>query len=86
MTIQLLVTSEMYPIPEAIKIVEDYDTLIVKFGEEYDLAGRHLILEGEPTEFISWLKKFDGIAVGSGIPMQEKFEIMHIKDELYAGN
>lgn len=82
MTLQLIVTTEMHPIPETIKIVMDYDSLVVQFGEKYNITGRHLILEGEPTEFVSWLKNFDGVAVGSGYPSQEKFEIMHIKKEL----
>lgn len=42
--------------------------------------GRHIVLEGEPDAIKTALRQFDGVWVGRGNPMEQRFEIMHIAD------
>lgn len=88
----LLVTDEMKAtMPKELKVVFDAGRIGVVFHKkdsydtkdiEFDMYGDNMILEGEQETFINWLKEFDGIAVGNGVPQLEQFEIMHIKEEL----
>ena len=86
----LLVTDEMWRTkPESLEVVFDAGRIEVVFHEkdnpdniEFEMFGRNMILEGDQQDFVDWLKPFDGIAVGNGVPQLEQFSIMHIKDEL----
>ncbi len=79
----LLVTKEMEPIPDKIKVLANWGWVTVvnkKNGEHLD-GGNHQMLEGEPFDFAKWLVKLDGVWVGKGSPMLQQFEIRHVDFE-----
>jgi len=89
MKIDLLLTEEMKKtMPNTIEIVNDFGVINVRFdsleedGLPIMIRGNSVILNGETSEIIEWLKPFDGVPVGCGSPQLESFSIMHIKDEL----
>ena len=45
------------------------------------VKGANAIVEDTVENIIKWLKPFDGIWVGNGVPQLEQFTVMHIKDE-----
>jgi hypothetical protein len=78
MTLHLLVEENMKPVPENIKIVDDYgDIDIVSNG--MTINGNHMIISGSEEDLKNWLQPFDGVWVGDGQPFLQKFQIMHIK-------
>jgi len=84
----LLLTPEIKKaMPETIKELHNFGKIDVIFPaiddkeEDLILSGDNAILEGEQDEFINWLKSFDAVPVGDGVPQMEHFTIMHIKDE-----
>lgn len=46
------------------------------------MFGDNAVVEAETDVMIKWLKPFDGVAIGNGVPQMEKFEIMHINENL----
>ncbi len=89
MKIQLLLTLELLASqPESVKTIFDAGKIDVIFqgleSEKDDviLTGNNAVVEGSKEDIIAWLKPFDGIAVGNGVPQMESFTIMHINDEL----
>jgi len=84
----LLLTPEIKrAMPDTIKELHNFGRIGVIFpalevGEkDMTLYGENAIVEGEQEEIVKWLKPFDGIPVGDGVPQMEHFTIMHIKDE-----
>jgi len=79
----LLVTPEMRKtMPESLEIIFNAGNIYVCFEDIIDMAGDNMILEGEQDDFVNWLKEFDGVPVGDGIPQLERFTIMHIKADV----
>jgi len=88
MQLHLLITPDiMTTIPKEVKIIDEYGQLDVIFPSTEStnpldadlLTGLHAIVEGEKEHIINWLKPFDGVPIGNGIPMMEQFTIKHIK-------
>jgi hypothetical protein len=89
MTVQLLLTPELWKtMPETITVTHNFGMIRVIFPaleeekEPLIMDGDNTVVEGKTDEFIKWLKPFDGVAVGNGIPQTEQFEIMHIGENL----
>jgi len=81
MQICLLLTKNIEPIPDTIKIEAEYGPVYVVDNKGKGLTdGIHVCLSGEKQDFISWLGKYDGVWVGEGSPMLQKFKVMHIKE------
>jgi hypothetical protein len=89
MTVQLLLTDELKAtMPKTVKVTFNFGRIEVIFpalkeGEEpLVMFGDNAVIEAETDVIIKWLKPFDGVAVGNGIPQTEQFEIMHIGENL----
>lgn len=89
MTLDLLLTPELWKsMPDTITVTHNFGFTRVIFPainpkeESLIMDGDSAVIEGETSEVIKWLKPFDGVAVGCGIPQLEKFEIMHIDETL----
>lgn len=89
MKLHLLLTPEIKAtMPETIKIIYNFDKISVIFraiepeNKNKMLEGENAVVEGETQEIINWLKPFDGVPIGNGVPQMEEFTIMHIKDNL----
>lgn len=89
MTVQLLLTDELKAsMPETVSVPYNFGRIQVMFPplEGYKdpliMYGDNAIVEAETSEIIKWLKPYDGVAVGNGVPQMEKFEIMHIDENL----
>lgn len=82
----LLVTPGM-GVPDNIKPVEGMDygqcTIFVNGDMNDRVTGWHVVLEGKTKDMYAWLGQFDGYWQGNGTPFMEKFNIMHIKKEVY---
>lgn len=84
MKVHLLMTPEIaVKKPESAMILFDFGELEVIFGDYEDeksiIRGRHCVIEDTEEIIIDWLKQFDGVPIGNGNPIQERFEIKHIK-------
>lgn len=89
MTVQLLLTDELKAtMPETVKVVFNFGRIQVRFPaiKESDaplmMFGDNAVIEAETQEIIKWLKPFDGVAIGNGVPQMEQFSIMHIDENL----
>jgi hypothetical protein len=89
MTTQLLLTDELKAtMPETVKVAFNFGRVVVMFPplEGYKtplmMYGDNAIVEAETDVMIKWLKPFDGVAIGNGVPQMENFEIMHINENL----
>jgi hypothetical protein len=81
MQLVMLLQSDMWPVPEQIEIEASWGDVCVVNGEGQLVAqGEHVLLSGPAGAFKDWLRPFDGVWVGVGIPMEQRFEAMHIKD------
>lgn len=88
MKLHLLVTKEMMnTMPETVEIIFQHHIDMVVYNPDNiskvldTVRGENMILEDTRENFIKWLKPFDGVWVGTGVPQHESFQIMHIKDE-----
>ena len=43
--------------------------------------GSHMLIEGEVEAIKKWLVPFDGVWIGVGQPIEQRFEISHIAEE-----
>lgn len=93
MRIHLLVTPEMEPVPDGIKIVQDFDVIEVMTAtrlhtddkENFQagkLTGRHLMIEGENEAVVEWLRPFDDVWLGIGEPAQQEFTVVHVDSKI----
>lgn len=81
MQICLLLTENIEPIPDTIKIEAEYGPVYVVDDKGKGLvSGSHMLLSGDKQAFIDWLVKYDAVWVGEGSPMLQKFKVMHIKE------
>jgi hypothetical protein len=79
-TITLLLTSEMKPVPKSIKILSNWDTIsMIVPSDNTIVVGDHVCLKGTEEDFKNWLRPFNGIWVGQGSPMLQEFTLSHIK-------
>src|SRR5574343_786123 len=83
MELILLMTKEMEATkPPSITIAQCWDhELLVRFEDE-NIVGAHVCLRGAKEDFIKWLKPFNGVAIGKGVPQLQIFEIWHVKENL----
>ena len=84
MTLHLLVSSEMEPIPSNITIIENYGDLSLFSGDplpDMYYRGKHMVVKGTKEAIRNWLGPFDGIWLGDGIPAAEQFHIVHINEK-----
>jgi hypothetical protein len=83
MFINLLLTEELEAtLTSNIEITHCWDDNVTVVFPNKTLTGKHVTLHGEKEYFIQWLKPFDSIPIGVGVPQFQKFEIVHIKDNL----
>ena len=80
--IHLLLTSELRStMPKSIRIIFEYKDVEVYFPTEHLwLKGDNVILDGKVNDFINWLKPFNNIPVGNGVPQLEEFELLDMVD------
>ena len=67
--------------PKSCKIEFDWGQLVVVVGDDH-IRGTHCVINGPKEDIIKWLKPFDGVLIGNGNPMMEKFKVSHIKKSL----
>jgi len=87
MQIHLLLTSKVRAtMPDTIKTIFSTSISIFeldKYGDRTGIVyGDNAILEGKKSDIINWLKEFDEIWVGNGIPQTEEFHKDSIKNDL----
>jgi hypothetical protein len=73
----LLVTSDLFPIPEGIKVIQDYGrvSIVVDGDPKKTASGKHMIVDGTMEAKHDWFKgKF--VWIGTGSPMFQQFEQM----------
>lgn len=78
MQILLLVESKMLPIPKSITIKKNFGKEIVIQDENNIFEGDSVLLDGSPSEFITWLKPLPGVCVSDN-PSTGIWNIKHIK-------
>jgi hypothetical protein len=83
MQLCLLVTEEMRPIPDGVRVIQDYgpETLVPgNWVNETNpvTKGYSMHLEAERGVFVEWLRPFDGIWK-SDCPASGQWEVVHIK-------
>ena len=80
MQLALLVDKRLLPIPATVTVVAEFGTVPVVNPEgRLAVVGEHMILQADAQAFRDWLRPFDGIWVGKGIPQLQQFDVMHIK-------
>ena len=91
MKLHMLLTPEIKSvIPPTCKIIMDFGRLQVAFpndpnslslhvSDEEIMEGLYCVVEDTTENIAAWLKPFDGVPIGNGNPMLEKFSIMHVK-------
>lgn len=79
MQFHMLVENKMEPVPENIRILNNWGYVSICDADGATLAyGNHMHLSGNTDAIKAWLKSFDGVWVGKGSPMLQRFEVMHI--------
>lgn len=82
MKIILLVQTFMTPVPDSIIVLNNWGRETVVVGDVDDYAGGDvMMLEGDPSNFVSWLSPFAAVWTTTN-PMFGKWEALHIKSEL----
>lgn len=89
MQLHILLTHEIKAaMPDTVKVLVNYGEIGVIFPAEkadeitHSMNGDNAVVEGTQEDVIKWLKPFDGVPIGSGVPQAEEFTIMHIKNDL----
>lgn len=59
-------------------VVHDHDSM----KAQDVIKGENVIVEDTKENIIAWLKPFDGVWIGNGVPQMEHFEVMHIRDDV----
>jgi hypothetical protein len=81
MKFALLVTNEMKPVPETIKILVDWGFTGISIGETgVYVGGDHMYVEGDEQDIINWLRPFDTVwrTKPGTPPVFQQFEAVHI--------
>lgn len=79
MKICLLAEPKMTPVPKDIEVVMDFGEISITTGNGA-IHGSHMIVEGSEEAIKDWLRPFDGVWLGVGIPQMQEFEVVHVKD------
>lgn len=77
MQIHLLVEPCHLPVPDNIKIIENWGYVGLAGSTTY---GDHMAIEGTEEAISDWLRPFKGVYVGRGTPQLQKFDVMHVKE------
>jgi hypothetical protein len=79
MRTHLLVEDRMLPIPANITIEANWGRASVIVPSSHSITyGEHMLVEGSEDAIKDWLRPFDGIWVGEGHPMEQRFSVCHI--------
>ena len=79
MRMHLLIEEKMEPVPNNVSVVEVWDEGLFVVGP--NIIGKHAMVEGDPEAIKDWLRPFDGVWFGKGLPMMQHFEVGHIPEE-----
>lgn len=83
--LELLLTDDILRAkPSTTEIVSDYGRLMAIFGNNINntRTGKHCVVKDTEQNLINWLKPFDEVILGCGIPMLQSFTITKIKEHL----
>lgn len=83
MELCLLVTQQMYPIPDGLETIRNYgtETVIVEStdgSEPRQIQGDSVHLSGDSEIFIKWLQPFSGVWI-SNSPASGDWYVVHVK-------
>ena len=74
-------------LPNSLKVPKELDfgqiTIIVDGDMNRTVKGWHCVVTGRIADVVAWLGVYDGFWSGNGVPMMEKFEVMHFSKEVY---
>jgi len=87
MQMLLVVEAKFLPVPETIKVLDNWGFVGVVDSDGNSLAnGEHMHLEGSDAEFIRWLGEYEGVwRTKTGTPpMFQQFEVVHVPNEKVA--
>lgn len=83
MNIHILLTETIKrTMPSSCRIIKDFGEQTVTFDNITRQNGLNCVIKDTEENIVSWLGPFDGVVVGVGSPVLEKFQIAHIKEEL----
>lgn len=91
MQLHILLTPEIKSkMPSTTKEIANFGRIDVIFSDDTEdllegneiISGENAIVEDTKENIIEWLKEFDGVPIGNGVPMLERFNMCHIKPEL----
>lgn len=70
-----LIMAHQFPIPDIIKVEEDWGPLTIMNESGLMVSGTHVLLDGDDEDMGDWLGEYDEIWVGIGItPQLEQFK------------
>lgn len=77
MQVCMLLTDELKPVPDAVKVVQNWGDVCLTSG----VYGDHVIVECEEQALRDWLSPFDGFwkAKPGTAVMAQEFEAVHIE-------
>jgi hypothetical protein len=75
----MLIESTQEPVPDDVKVVEDWGYLSIMNESGIQASGRHILVDGSEESIKTWLAPHKGVWVGRGSPVEQNFSIMHIK-------
>lgn len=81
MQICMLVQPAHCPIPDTVKVIQDFGLETVIDADEKRYMGHSMLVESTEQGFIDWLKNCDGVWQCSS-PMIGDWQVFHIKKEL----
>lgn len=81
MIFHLLLTSVVPPIPDNIKIIENWGEITLHTGGGL-VVGTHVMVECTSEAAIDWLGGLNGFWLGVGAPINQQFEVSNVKKEL----
>lgn len=84
MKVHLLITPEIEPVPDDVKVLHDFGkiSVIVEYPELISIVGNNAVVEASEESIIRWLGKYDEFWKGSGVPQMEHFELANIPKKL----
>lgn len=82
MTFHMIIQNEFYPLPKDVQIIQDFGDISVRLDNGEFVRGKHAIVSCNQKSVIDWLGKYPGFLKGEGAPFMQKFQVVHIKNEL----
>lgn len=82
MKIAMIVEAHMLPVPSSITVLDDWACVeVVDDAGQHLASGRHMMLEGQTSDFVAWLCEYDEVwrTVPGTSPMMQQFEVVHIR-------